>query len=196
MGLWSALSGSNAWADIYKYVGQDGVVYYADKPLHAGYRLLFKATNKPVAQPAVRRGNRPKVAAAARHYADLIALTAAKYQLDPGLLHAVIRAESGYNPAALSPKGAVGLMQLMPATAERFGASDRFDPRANVEAGARYLSHLLALFQYDLRLALAAYNAGENAVIKNGYQIPPFQETQVYVGKVLAFYRDLKGGRS
>jgi soluble lytic murein transglycosylase-like protein len=118
----------------------------------------------------------------------LIDAAANKYSLDPALLHAVIRAESAYNPAAVSPKGAVGLMQLMPETAARFGVRDRYNPRENIEAGARYLSELINMFQSDVRLAVAAYNAGENNVIKYGNKIPPFQETQAYVARVLGYY--------
>lgn len=102
------------------------------------------------------------------------------------LLDAVIAIESGYNPRAVSPKGAQGLMQLMPATAERFGVVDPFDPRENVRAGARYLKQLLELFGGELQLALAAYNAGEHAVIRSGHRIPPYAETQRYVPRVLA----------
>jgi soluble lytic murein transglycosylase-like protein len=111
---------------------------------------------------------------------------AASEQVSPHLLEAVIAVESGYNPRAVSPKGAQGLMQLMPATASRFGVVDPFDPRENVRAGARYLKQLLDLFGGELRLALAAYNAGEQAVIRSGHRIPPYAETQRYVPRVLA----------
>jgi soluble lytic murein transglycosylase-like protein len=104
------------------------------------------------------------------------------------LLHAVIRAESGYNPEAVSPKGAAGLMQLMPATASRMGVRDRFDPQDNIEGGARYLSQLLDMFPSDIKLAVAAYNSGENAVKRHGNQIPPYSETQTYVDRVLNYY--------
>lgn len=111
---------------------------------------------------------------------------AAAEQVSPHLLEAVIAVESDYNPRAVSPKGAQGLMQLMPATAARFGVVDAFDPRENVRAGARYLKELLGLFRGDLRLALAGYNAGERAVIRSGHRIPPYAETQRYVPRVLA----------
>jgi len=112
-----------------------------------------------------------------------------QYRVDPGLLHAVITAESGYNARAISPKGARGLMQIMPATGQRFGAGDLFDPGENVRVGAKYLRWLLDLFNGDLELALAGYNAGEQAVIKAGYRIPPYAETRRYVPKVLNNYR-------
>ncbi len=108
------------------------------------------------------------------------------------LVHAVVTAESAYDPHALSSAGALGLMQLMPATAKRFGVSDRKNPRANVYAGTRYLKQLLGMFDNDVRLALAAYNAGENAVIKYDNQIPPYPETQNYVRKVLKYYRQYR----
>lgn len=118
-------------------------------------------------------------------YQQLIESAARRHGLSPELLHAVIRAESAYKPDALSHAGACGLMQLMPATAERFRVHDIWDPAANIEGGARYLRLLLDMFDHDLRLALAAYNAGENAVKRYGNQIPPYRETQGYVRKVL-----------
>jgi soluble lytic murein transglycosylase-like protein len=112
------------------------------------------------------------------------------HDLRPELIHAVIRAESAYQADAVSSKGAVGLMQLMPATAERYGVVDRSDPEQNVQGGVAYLRDLLELFESDLRLALAAYNAGENAVMRYGNAIPPYPETQNYVRKVIRFYND------
>ncbi|MFO1433063.1 MAG: lytic transglycosylase domain-containing protein [Candidatus Competibacteraceae bacterium] len=116
---------------------------------------------------------------------------AVTYQLEPALLHAVISAESGYNPQALSKKGARGLMQLMPATARRLGVSDPDDPTDNLQGGARYLRWLLDRFT-DLRLALAAYNAGEGAVQRYGNTLPPYPETRTYVRRVLDFYDDYR----
>jgi soluble lytic murein transglycosylase-like protein len=104
----------------------------------------------------------------------------------------VIAVESGFNSRALSKAGAVGLMQLMPATALRFGVSDPYDPLQNVRAGAQYLRFLIDRFGNDLSLALAAYNAGEQAVDRNGGQIPPYSETQAYVPRVLKIYRMLE----
>lgn len=112
--------------------------------------------------------------------------------LEPRLLLAVISAESGFRAKAVSPKGAQGLMQLMPATARRLGVSDPFDPEQNVRAGARYLVELLRMFDDDLRLALAAYNAGENAVLRAGRAIPPYPETRQYVTRVMDRYRALQ----
>jgi len=119
-------------------------------------------------------------------YPDLFALVdrmAAAHGVDARLVHAVVTVESGYRPAAVSPKGAMGLMQLMPATAQRYAVADPFDPLANLNAGIQHLKHLLGRF--DLPVALAAYNAGEQAVARFG-GIPPFRETRDYVTRVLS----------
>lgn len=118
----------------------------------------------------------------------VVAQAAEAHRLDPALLLAVIHAESGFNPLALSPKGAVGLMQLMPTTASRYGTGDLRDPLRNVQAGAAHLRYLLGRYG-DLSLALAAYNAGEGAVERYGMRIPPYAETQDYVPRVLSLYR-------
>jgi hypothetical protein len=109
-----------------------------------------------------------------------------QHGLDPLLVHSVIRAESNYNPYAISPKGAEGLMQLIPSTAKQYGVQNAFDPEQNIEGGIRYLKYLQSLFS-DERLVLAAYNAGEGAVAKYGW-IPPYAETQDYVYKVGRYY--------
>lgn len=120
----------------------------------------------------------------------LVEHVAREHQVDPLLVDAVIRAESGYNAAAVSPRGAAGLMQLMPGTAKRLGARDRFDPRENVQAGVRYLKTLQQSFG-DPRLALAAYNAGEAAVARHG-GVPPYRETLEYVRRVENLYRQAR----
>lgn len=127
-----------------------------------------------------------------RNYGAIIDVAARQNNLDKALIESVIAAESGFNAKAVSPKGAIGLMQVMPATASRFGVSNIFDPAQNIEAGARYLRYLKDLFKNNLPLVIAAYNAGEGAVVKYGNRIPPFQETQQYVPKVMAFYRKLQ----
>ena len=109
--------------------------------------------------------------------------------MDPALIHAVIAVESGYNPSARSSAGAVGLMQLMPGTAKRYGVKNRLDPAQNIHGGARYLRDLQVMFDNNLQLVLAAYNAGEEAVRKYGRRIPPYRETAAYVPKVMQLYR-------
>ena len=120
-------------------------------------------------------------------YAAMIDRAAARHGIDAGLVHAVIRAESGYHPRALSSAGACGLMQLMPATARRFGVRDIWDPAQNIRGGVAYLRVLLDRFDEDIHLVLAAYNAGEGAVAKYGNRIPPYPETQTYVRRVLGY---------
>lgn len=129
-----------------------------------------------------------------RKYADLIAKAADKHQVDAKLLHAIVQAESAYDATAISSAGAVGLMQLMPGTARRFGVANSRNPYQNIDGGARYLKHLLRLFDSDLNLAVAAYNAGENAVIKNNNAIPPYSETRHYVKEVLSLRDGMKLG--
>jgi soluble lytic murein transglycosylase-like protein len=114
------------------------------------------------------------------------------YQLPSELIHAVILVESNYNPRARSVKGAQGLMQLMPATARRFGSADSWDPRQNILTGSKYLRWLMDYFGEDLELTIAAYNAGEGAVMQAGRKIPKFAETEKYVPKVLSAYRRAK----
>ncbi len=182
-----ALMASVARADVYKYRDAQGHIYLTDKPMGKSYRLLrrfrLKGTNP-------RRKSDTSAAMRQRRasLSPLIEQVAGETQVRPSLLHAVIRAESAYRKDALSNKGAAGLMQLMPATAERYGVHDVYDAQQNIQGGASYLRDLLKMFDHDLRLSLAAYNAGENAVIKYGRQVPPYPETQDYVEKVLAFY--------
>jgi soluble lytic murein transglycosylase-like protein len=114
----------------------------------------------------------------------LVEAVAKQYDVDPLLVHSVIETESNYNPYAVSPKGAQGLMQLMPATAKRFGVQNSFDIKENIEGGVRYLKYLGTLFPDDPRLAIAAYNAGEGAVWKYGNNVPPYRETEQYVQRV------------
>jgi soluble lytic murein transglycosylase-like protein len=156
----------------------------------AGLSGLRLAPNPSLSTPA-NPFQMPNVAPPGKNsqvWRDAIQRAAKATGLDAGLIHAVVRAESGYNPKAVSPKGAGGLMQLMPATAKRYGVQDRFDPEQNLMGGSRYLKDLLILFNNDLKLAIAAYNAGEGAVMRYGNKIPPFAETQNYVPKVLAYW--------
>jgi len=173
---------------IYKFVDKRGVVHFTDARLNSNYTLVYQgaATLKAFS------GERYPALAIHRKYADykdLVDEAAATYGLEPALIHAVIQAESAYNPKAVSPKGAVGLMQLMPATAKRYGVKNRRNATQNVLGGTRYLRDLLKMFNYNKRLALAGYNAGEGAVKKYGNKIPPYKETQNYVRIVMGLYQ-------
>lgn len=141
------------------------------------------------ARPAVRPAVRETTAQKRARYAPHIAAASRATRVDEDLIEAIITAESAFDPLALSRTGALGLMQLMPATAERFGVTDRLDPAQNILGGARYLNFLLNKFNNNLKLAVAAYNAGEGNVMKYRNRIPPFKETTRYVPKVLAYYK-------
>ncbi len=124
----------------------------------------------------------------------IIDSAASRSDISPQLIRAVIGAESNYEPRAVSSRGAIGLMQLLPDTAKRFGAQDPFDPVQNVSAGAAYLKWLMGFFRDDLELVLAGYNAGEQAVVRAGHKVPPYAETRAYVKKVMAnLQRDATG---
>ncbi|MGB5445203.1 MAG: lytic transglycosylase domain-containing protein [Psychromonas sp.] len=129
----------------------------------------------------------PKNTAMQEKYHPMIVQAASKYQLEPSFIHAVIAAESSYQFYAISPAGAQGLMQLMPATADRFGVNDPFDPEQSIQGGTKYLYKLLQEFKTK-ELALAAYNAGEGAVRRYNQQIPPYPETVEYVDRVMRYY--------
>ncbi|MBI2817985.1 MAG: lytic transglycosylase domain-containing protein [Acidobacteria bacterium] len=118
---------------------------------------------------------------------EMINAAAKRHRIDPALVRAVVQVESNFNPFAVSSRGAKGLMQLIPATARRFGVKNVFDPRANLDGGVRYLRYLMTLFSGDLRLSLAAYNAGENAVDRHS-GVPPFPETQDYLRRISEIY--------
>ena len=180
--------GAAAHSRIYTYVDADGVKHFTDVPDNNRYRLLVLSP-KDVTQSGDSYSS--SLLARASRYDAIIETAALAAAVEPDLLRAVIVVESGFNSRALSKRGAVGLMQLMPATASRFGVSNPYDPKQNVRAGARYLKFLMDRFGQNIRLALAAYNAGEDAVDRNGGQIPPFTETMAYVPKVLKIYRML-----
>jgi soluble lytic murein transglycosylase-like protein len=174
---------------IYTYVDDSGQRHYTDMPDNNRYRLLALSR-----QDRTASGDRydARLLAKAGQYDSIIEKAAVAASLEANLLRAVIVVESGFNSRAVSKRGAVGLMQLMPATAARYGAANRYDPLENVHAGARYLKFLMDRFGQNLSLALAAYNAGEDAVERNGGQIPPFTETMAYVPRVLRIYQMLK----
>jgi soluble lytic murein transglycosylase-like protein len=181
-----------AHADIYRYVDKDGKVHFTNVPTDGRYRLYLSTEKEPgaVARTISHRSRLFAQAERKRFHAHVVA-AAREYELEPALIHAVISAESGYNPLARSSKGAKGLMQLMPATAQRYGVDNPLDPKQNIYGGAAYLRYLLTLFGNDVNLALAAYNAGEGAVMQHG-SIPPYRETVEYVPKVLSYYKRYK----
>ena len=175
-----------ARADVYKFVDRRGVVHFSDKSHGPGWQRILKSG--PGAKVTSKRPTKDSFARNQARYTPLIERMARRYRLDVDLVHAVIRAESAYDATAVSRAGAIGLMQLMPGTARRYGIADPRNPVQNVSAGVRYLRDLLREFR-SVSLALAAYNAGEGAVYKYGKQIPPYPETRDYVRKVLHFYK-------
>jgi soluble lytic murein transglycosylase-like protein len=173
-----------ALADIYHYVGADGTSHFSDQPTDPRYRLLPNTKSTHRATPWQTQSRQEALATRRRIEPDVQAAAKAS-RVDAALLHAVIEVESGYNPNAVSRKGALGLMQLMPETARRYGVADPLDAAQNVHGGARHLRDLLDQFADNKELALAAYNAGAAAVMMHGRRIPPYTETIRYVPAVL-----------
>jgi soluble lytic murein transglycosylase-like protein len=180
-------------ADIYRYVDENGQVHFTNVPQDSRYKLFIATNKEPNAVTSTFNNRyRPFSRSERRKYHAHILAAARAFSLEPALIHAVISAESGYNPLARSAKGAKGLMQLMPDTAKRYGVVNPLDPEQNILGGAAYLRDLLKMFGNDLNLALAAYNAGEGTVMEYGNHIPPYRETKQYVPKVLSYYRKYK----
>ncbi len=169
-----------AVADIYKYTDENGVVCYTDTPYGKKSRLVIKAKKADQPQKRLRRST---------NYNSLIRQAASKYNIEPELIKAVIKTESNGNHRAVSKKGAMGLMQLMPTTANDMRVSNPYNPEQNIEGGTKYLRLLLEKFNGDLTLALAAYNAGPKTVEKYGWNVPPYSETKNYVKKVFSLYK-------
>ncbi|GGC56353.1 lytic transglycosylase [Paraburkholderia caffeinilytica] len=175
-------------AEIFGSVASNGAIVLTNVPGKAGLAVIV-AGDPPSERDAKRAQASPTESSDASRFADVIDEASRTFRIQPELLRAVIDVESRYNPKAVSDKGALGLMQVMPATARRFAGGDMLNPRDNVLTGARYLRFLLDLFKDDVELTLAAYNAGENAVIRAGYRVPSLPETRLYVPRVLARYR-------
>jgi soluble lytic murein transglycosylase-like protein len=209
------LMSAAARADIYVLVEKDGSVRFSNVPNDPRYRLYHREPTAHKLNDAREPWNvrnpgdyrlravwgrqlDQKVLAnprlARKPFQEHVVAAAKQTNLDPALIHAVIVAESNYNPNAVSAKGAQGLMQLLPDTARRYGVMHREikQPEKNIKAGAQYLADLLEMFGGDVRLALAGYNAGENSVVRYGNRIPPFAETRAYVPRVLATYDQLR----
>ncbi len=217
--VFGALQALPARADMWRFVDAQGVSHFSGTQLDKRYQLLFRGVESSGAGNAQAPGPSPTVAASAMLSASSKQLTyfdvspnykavkhllreaADTHGIDYELLQAVIATESGFNTQAVSPKGAVGLMQLIPPTAERYGVKAEkdlpiqkklTDPRINISAGSRYLRDLIKLFPGQLELAVAAYNAGEGAVQRAGNKIPNYPETQNYVKTVMQLYNRLK----
>jgi len=182
---------STAYADIYKYTDKRGRVILTDTPKNDKYVKLVKTWKGwvPLKTGSIRYQN---LEINREKHSGTIDVMASRYRLPKSLIHAVITAESAYDSEAVSRAGAVGLMQLMPGTAKRYGVKNRRNPYENVSGGAQYLRDLLVLYNNNLRLTLAAYNAGEGAVKKYNNTVPPYKETQNYVKKVITFYKKYK----
>lgn len=178
-----------AWGDIYRYEAPDGTIHFTDAPTDRKFKVFMRDIKKDQ-----RLRTTFRISGNPAEYESLIARYSEEYGVDQSLVKAVIHAESGYNPNAVSRVGAQGLMQLMPKTARDLKVSNSFDPADNIKGGVRYLRFLLDTFHGDVSLALAAYNAGLNKVAKyNG--IPPYAETRNYVAKVLDYRNTYQNGK-
>ena len=206
MGRWHAIAtllgilGAPALAaggDIYSFVDEDGVIHVTNVPQDPRYRRV-RQSHPPLDglhRIALSGHSAPVLLRRNTSYDEHIRVAAEKYGLSPPLLKAVMEAESNFNPAAVSDRGAAGLMQLMPTTARDLFVLDLYDPAQNIEGGARYLRLLYDQFGNDLEKVLAAYNAGPEAVRRSGGTVPAIPETQAYVRKVLSLYEAYLRGR-
>ena len=172
-------------ADIYRYVDEDDIVHFTDAPTDKRFKIFMRDLKK---DKELRTKLKYASSVNPAEYEQLIRNCSERYGVNQSLVKAVIHAESGYDPNAVSSKGASGLMQLMPATAKSLKVADRFNPRDNVDGGVKYLRFLLDTFRGDVSLAVAAYNAGLNSVAKYG-GIPPYNETRTYVNRVLSYMK-------
>ena len=175
---------STASSDVYKYIDENGVICYTDDPFGKKTQkvLVYKDRKAPAANSKTKKSPGMKT-----DYSHYIQKAAQKYEIEPELIHAVIRTESNGNHRAVSRKGAMGLMQLMPSTANDMNVGNPFNPEENIDGGTKYLRYLLEKFNGNLTLAVAAYNSGPTTVERYG-NIPPIAETRHYVDKVFALY--------
>jgi soluble lytic murein transglycosylase-like protein len=171
------LAVGTAWTDVYVHKDRDGVLTFTNVPNHSGYRRVIRETNPPFLPPTHF----------GKSFDDVILSASSRHSIDADLIRAVIKTESDFNSNARSPKGAMGLMQLMPDTAKQHNVADAYNPLDNVEGGVRHLRLLLSRYGGNVELSLAAYNAGVTAVERYG-GIPPYAETREYVRRVLHFY--------
>jgi len=178
---------TGATADIYRYVDADGVVHFTNDPPTKKFKL-YRREGAVLQSRSVNRSIPSSLG-------DIISRNCEKYSLEEGLVHAVIKAESNYNPAAISNKGALGMMQLMPGTARLLNVDNPLDAEENIGGGSRYLRQMLDEFNGNLDFAIAAYNAGPNAVKRHG-GIPPYEETRTYVKRVKKYLSNYRQGGS
>jgi soluble lytic murein transglycosylase len=168
---------------IYGYIADDGVYHYTNMiPIGKKFRVIITDRIKSIVTKNIDNTS----------YDSLISQHAATHGVDPMLIKAVMKAESNFNPKAVSHKGAQGLMQLMPDTARLMNVDDPFDPEDNIKGGTRYLKYLDEIFGGDLELVLAAYNAGPKRVMDNNMNVPPYEETKSYIQRVKSYYNKLK----
>jgi soluble lytic murein transglycosylase-like protein len=184
----AALMAAPVLATVYTFTDASGVTHFTNVPSDPRYAGMARVPYRASAYNPVITLSRYRTAS--NLYAPLVQKAAREHSLDRALLQAMIAAESGFDPHAVSRKGAVGLMQLMPETARRYGVRNPYDPADNIRGGAKYLRDLLQKFNNDLSLTLAAYNAGEDAIVQYGNRIPPYRETLDYVPRVLTLYRE------
>lgn len=183
--LFLVMANTPALADIFLYIDKEGVMHFSNAPTHTRYRVYMKEDSSAPAR--VVKSAKPDT----DKYDHLIAESCRLHGVDFALVKAVIRAESCFDPYAISSKGAEGLMQLMPETSKRLNVANPFDPHENIRGGVKYLKYLLGRFNSDIKLSLAAYNAGETTVAQvNG--IPNYRETKNYVAEVLRYYQAYK----
>ena len=183
--LFSAMVTSPALADIFLYIDKEGVMHFSNAPTHSRYRVYMKEGSSTPAP--IEINYKPDT----DKYDHFIADSCRLHGVDFALVKAIIRAESCFDPYAISSKGAEGLMQLMPETSKRLNVANPFDPHENIKGGVQHLKYLLDRFKYDLKLSLAAYNAGETTVAQvNG--IPNYRETKNYIAEVLHYYQEYK----
>ncbi len=174
-------AGLSVHADIYRYIDENGVMHFTNTPTSSKQKFKLFLREKPKINPRY----------STKKYDDIIANASQQYGVSFPLLKAIIKAESGFDPRAVSKKGAKGLMQIMPENFKPLGIKDPFDPSQNIHAGARYFKQMYDRFKGKLSLSLAAYNAGPTAV-ERYKTIPPYEETEAYVERVLKFYYNYK----
>jgi soluble lytic murein transglycosylase-like protein len=181
-----------AQAGIYTFADANGVFHFTNVPSDPHYAEMTPVKYSAPAGYSDKLAVTPGYPHAPNRYGRLVAKAAREQKLDRALLQAVIAAESGYDPYAISRKGAVGLMQLRPETARRYGVRNLYDPAENIRGGAQYLRDLMRRFNNDLSLTLAAYNAGEDAIVRYGNRVPPYRETLEYVPRVMDLYQQYR----